>query len=100
MLAEMPKHNGDPRSHDVTRLSDVGITKSESSRWQRVASVPDAEPNGSHGMGAQRESASPESDPIAEGHGGHRKLAAVRGGGKGAKTGRALPRASLTTLGK
>jgi N6-adenosine-specific RNA methylase IME4 len=42
LLAEMPKHNGDPRSHDVTRLSDLGIQKMESSRWQRIASLPEA----------------------------------------------------------
>lgn len=42
MLAEMPKHNGDPRSHDATRLSDLGIDKHESSRCQQIATVPDA----------------------------------------------------------
>jgi hypothetical protein len=37
MLAEMPKHNGDPRLHDATRLSDLGIGRMDSSRWQRIA---------------------------------------------------------------
>lgn len=41
LLAEMPKHNGDPRSHDVTRLQDMGIEKMQSSRWQRIASIPE-----------------------------------------------------------
>lgn len=41
MLAAMPKHNGDPLSHDVTRLSDIGVSRMQSSRWQRVASLDD-----------------------------------------------------------
>jgi phage N-6-adenine-methyltransferase len=41
MLAEMEKHDGDPRSHNVTRLADLGITKMQSSRWQKEASVSD-----------------------------------------------------------
>lgn len=41
LLAEMDKHNGDPRSHDVTRLADLGITKMQSSRWQSIARVPE-----------------------------------------------------------
>lgn len=40
-LALMKKHNGDPRSHDVTRLSDLGIEKMESHRWQKLASIPE-----------------------------------------------------------
>lgn len=32
-LAGMEKHNGDPRSRDVTRLSDLGISKMQSHRW-------------------------------------------------------------------
>jgi len=39
LLAAMPKHNGDPRSHDVTRLKDMGIEKMESHRYQKIASV-------------------------------------------------------------
>jgi N6-adenosine-specific RNA methylase IME4 len=42
LLAGMPKHNGDPRSHDVTRLADLGIGKADSHRWQRVAAIPEA----------------------------------------------------------
>lgn len=51
MLAEMPKQDGGhaakvkARSHDVTEvpktLADIGITKNESSRWQKLASVSD-----------------------------------------------------------
>ena len=40
MLADVPKHNGDPRSHDVTRLSDLGISKMQSHRWQAEAITP------------------------------------------------------------
>jgi N6-adenosine-specific RNA methylase IME4 len=43
MLREMPKHNGDPRLHDATRLSDLGIDKFDSHRWQKVAAVPQPE---------------------------------------------------------
>lgn len=39
MLAETPKHNGDPRLHDVTRLKELGISKIQSHRWQAEASV-------------------------------------------------------------
>jgi hypothetical protein len=41
LLATMPKHNGDPRSHDVTRLADLGIGKMKSSRWQMEATIPE-----------------------------------------------------------
>ncbi len=41
LLAGMEKHNGDPRLHDATRLEELGINKTQSSRWQREASVPD-----------------------------------------------------------
>lgn len=47
LLREMPKSTGAKgigkkvRSNDVTTLSGVGVSKNESSRWQRVASVPD-----------------------------------------------------------
>lgn len=50
LLAEMPKATGtllsgnSPRSHDATTantLEDMGINKSQSSRWQKLASVPD-----------------------------------------------------------
>lgn len=34
------KHNGDPRSPDVTRLADLGISKMQSSRWQALARIP------------------------------------------------------------
>jgi hypothetical protein len=40
LLATMEKHDGDPRSHDVTRLEDIGITKMQSSRWQLAAKLP------------------------------------------------------------
>lgn len=51
MLAEMPKQNGGhaakARSHDVTEvpktLADIGITKNESSRWQKLAAVSDTQ---------------------------------------------------------
>lgn len=51
MLAEMPKRDGGDaarvkaRSHDVTEvpatLADLGVTKNESSRWQKLAAVTD-----------------------------------------------------------
>jgi site-specific DNA-methyltransferase (adenine-specific) len=46
LLRSMPKHNGDPRSHDVTRLRDLEIGKMESSRCQVIAAVPESEFNG------------------------------------------------------
>ena len=46
LLAAMPKQHGsrpaDTGSHDVTpSLDDLGITKNQSSRWQKQASVPE-----------------------------------------------------------
>lgn len=50
MLAEMPKQDGGhakkiTRSHDSTEfpktLAEIGISKNESSRWQKLAAVPD-----------------------------------------------------------
>lgn len=45
MLGEMEKHKGgrpsENQSHDATSLSNLGITKSQSSRWQQVASLPE-----------------------------------------------------------
>lgn len=41
LLAGMTMHDGNPRSHDATRLRDLGITKSQSSRWQCEAGLPD-----------------------------------------------------------
>lgn len=50
MLAEMPKATGElrnsSRSHDGTAtktLADIGITKNESSRWQKLAAVTDTQ---------------------------------------------------------
>lgn len=37
LLAGMEMHNGDPRLHDATRLSDLGIAKHQSSRCQSLA---------------------------------------------------------------
>ena len=49
LLAQAEKHRGNPdavRSPDVTapppRLQDLGITKKQSSDWQRMARVPEA----------------------------------------------------------
>lgn len=39
LLAEMPKNNGRPLSHDVTRLADLGIGRMDSSRWQKLAGI-------------------------------------------------------------
>lgn len=41
LLAGMPKHNGDPRLHDATRLADLGIEKTQSHRYQRIAGIPE-----------------------------------------------------------
>jgi hypothetical protein len=55
MLAEMPKNEGgkgtgsnqhEVRLHDTTApktLSEIGISKDQSSRWQKLASVPDVQ---------------------------------------------------------
>jgi site-specific DNA-methyltransferase (adenine-specific) len=43
LLAAMPKHNGDPRFHDGTRLRDLGVGKTESHRCQTIAAVPTEE---------------------------------------------------------
>ena len=51
MLAETEKNPGgrpaENRSHDGTgfspKLSDMGITKNDSSRWQSIASIPEGE---------------------------------------------------------
>jgi N6-adenosine-specific RNA methylase IME4 len=46
LLAGMPKRHGarpaDAGSHDVTPLTNLGIGKMDSHRWQRVAAVPEA----------------------------------------------------------
>jgi len=47
MLAEQPKQHGarpsDAGLHDVTPLSELGITKMQSHRWQREAELPEDE---------------------------------------------------------
>ena len=61
MLAEMPKATGTlknvnlSRSHDstATKLSDLGITKNESSRWQKLANV--TEEQFEHAIAAAKE---------------------------------------------
>jgi hypothetical protein len=43
-LAEMPKQSGRPKNNGISEiplLSDIGITKLQSSRWQRIATVPE-----------------------------------------------------------
>jgi hypothetical protein len=45
MLGETIEHGGDrkSKSHDATlKLSDLGITKSDSSRCQAIAAIPEA----------------------------------------------------------
>jgi hypothetical protein len=51
MLAAMDKNtgtrlNGSRRSHDTTTatLSDLGVSKDQSSRWQKLAAVPEKQP--------------------------------------------------------
>jgi N6-adenosine-specific RNA methylase IME4 len=41
LLTKMEKHNGNPRLHNATRLTELGIEKTQSHRWQRIASLPD-----------------------------------------------------------
>jgi hypothetical protein len=47
MLAELPKNRGgrpsENQSHDATTLAEHGINKSDSSRCQRIASIPEGE---------------------------------------------------------
>lgn len=51
MLAEMPKAKGGilrghtmvPRGNEAKTLADIGITKNESSRWQKLAAVTDTQ---------------------------------------------------------
>ena len=51
MLAEMPKAKGEilrgntmvPRGNEAKTLADIGITKNESSRWQKLAAVTDTQ---------------------------------------------------------
>ncbi len=51
MLAELPKAKGEilrghtmgPRENDVKTLADMGITKNESARWQKLAAVNEAQ---------------------------------------------------------
>jgi len=40
LLADLPL---EARSHDVTHLRDIGLDKHQSSRWQRIASLPEPE---------------------------------------------------------
>lgn len=46
LLAAMPKQNGarpdDTGLHEASPLADIGITHSQSHRWQRVASLGEA----------------------------------------------------------
>ena len=42
LLGEVVSRGGDPKSHDVT-LAGLGLSKHQSSRWQRIAAIPDAE---------------------------------------------------------
>lgn len=41
LLADMPKQAGARGDTELPRLSDIGVAKHQSSRWQRVASLPE-----------------------------------------------------------
>jgi len=43
MLGGIELHNGDPRLHDATRLSDLGIEKTASHRYQTMSTLPEPE---------------------------------------------------------